>query len=272
MTRQPLAPASRRWLASAAACFAAFSLSAGDVSAAVITQWNFNTTIAVNNSPAPSTGAGVASIVGMTNNAPNGDILAPSAAAIAANNVSSDPAVSPDNMWRVRGSVSNGWSGTVSLLSGARFNVSTAGVTGVVVSMDLFATDGSPRHAQFQYTTDGTTFTSFGPLLDFNATSDAWANGIVRDLSSVAAVDNNPAFGFRVVSAFSPVAFTNASGSQAANTAFQRTDAGTGVYTGGAGNYRFDVVTVSGEVIPEPSTAAVAAMGLLTLVARRVRA
>jgi len=72
-----------------------------------------------------------------------------------------------------------------------------------------------------------------------------------------------------VVSAFSPDAFTNANGLQAANTAFQRADAGTNVYTGGAGNYRFDMVTVSGTLIPAPAAAAL--LGLAGLMAGRRR-
>lgn len=80
----------------------------------------------------------------------------------------------------------------------------------------------------------------------------------------------NANFGFRVVSAFSPVAFTNANGLQAANTAFQRADGGNNVYTGGAGNYRFDMVTLSDTVIPAPEVAAVRGLaGLMTVWRRR---
>ena len=70
---------------------------------------------------------------------------------------------------------SNGWSGTTQLLSGAQFNVSTAGASNIVASFDVQATDGSPRHGQFQYTVDGANFTSFGSLIDFNASYDGWA-------------------------------------------------------------------------------------------------
>src|SRR5690606_3197234 len=124
----------------------------------------------------------------------------------------------------------------------------------VVVSLDLLATDGSPRHAQFQYTLDGSTFVSFGPLLDFNDGNDDWVNGRTWDLSPVAGANNNPLFGFKLVSAFSPVASTNANGLQPANTAFQRADAEDVVYDATAGNWRFDMVTISGTVVPEPAT------------------
>jgi len=138
-----------------------------------------------------------------------------------------------------------------------------------VVSLDLFATDGSPRHAQFQYTLDGTSFTSFGGILDFNATSDAWANGLNFNLSSIVGANNNPNLGFKIVSAFSPVQFTNANGVQPANSAFQRTSAELQVYNGTAGNYRFDMVTFSGNVIPAPGAAVVVLGGLW--IARRRR-
>ncbi len=230
----------------------------------IITQWNFNTlATGQNNAPAPSIGAGSATPVGMTNNANNADIVA-----AGGNPVSSDPAAPADNRaWRVRGSVSNGWSGTTQLHSGARFNASTVGYSDIIVALDIQATDGSPRHAQFQYTLNGTSFTSFGSLLDFNTTFDGWTT-LSFNLASIAGASNNPNFGFQIVSAFSPVEFTNANGLQAANTAFQRANAGPQVYTGGAGNYRFDVVTFRGTI---PTPGAMALLGLAGLAASRRR-
>jgi len=242
---------------------AALALTGTVQASTVVTQWNFNGPLGVNNTPFPSTGAGSATPVGMNGGLNNADILNAGGTP-----TSSDPSV-PNQAWRVRGSQSNGWSGTVSLLSGARFNASTANQENIVVSLDIQATDGSSRHAQFQYTLDGSTFSSFGGLLDFNTTNDRWANGITFNLSSITAASDNANFGFRVVSAFSPDAFTNANGLQAANTAFQRADAGTNVYTGGAGNYRFDMVTVSGTLIPAPAAAAL--LGLAGLMAGRRR-
>lgn len=223
-----------------------------------ITQWNFNLPTGVNNSPAPSIGAGSASPVGMNGGANNADILA--------NAGSSDP----DNnlAWRIRGSQSNGWSGTTQLLSGARFNASTAGFQNISVSFDLYATDGSPRHGQFQYTLDGSTFTSLGDILDFNP-GERWFNVISFDLSSIPGASDNPLFGFQVVSAFSPVEFTNANGLQPANTAFQRANAGPQVYNGTAGNWRFDMVTFSGTVIPTPGAAGLMALAGLAALRRR---
>lgn len=241
-------------------------LAAHTAQAAVVTQWNFNSTLGVNNAPVPSVGSGSATPVGMNGGANNADILVINTNPVGNAGNSSDPAV-PNHQWRVRGSQSNGWSGTTQLRSGARFNASTVGFQDIVVSFDILATDGSPRHAQFQYTVDGTSFVSFGGLLDFNATSDKWRNGVTVDLSAIDAAENNASFGFQLVSAFSPVEFTNANGVQAANTAFQRTDAGNGVYTGAAGNYRFDMVTISS--IPEPAALAPLAVAALVLGRKR---
>lgn len=238
------------------AFYLAMPIMPAEVQAEIVTQWNFNTVIGVNNSPLPSTGVGSATPVGMNGGLNNADILAAGGTP-----TSTDPAATNNNAWRVRGSTNNGWSGTTQLLSGAQFNVSTAGFNNIVTSFDVNATNGSARYAQFQYTLDGSSFTSFAPLIDFNAFNDRWAPSFSFDLSSISGANNNPLFGFKLVSAFSPVEFTNSSGLQAANTAFQRSDAAMGVYNGTAGNWRFDMVTVTS--VPEPATFSLVAVGTL---------
>lgn len=230
--------------------------------AAPLTKWDFNVALGPNNAPAPSFGAGSATPVGM-----NGGNNAADIVAATGNPVSSDPGV-PNNAWRVRGGTSNGWSGTTPLLSGAQFNASTAGAQNIVVSFEVHATDGSARHAQFQYTTDGTNFTSLGDLIDFNLSFDGF-KAFSYDLSSIPAVNNNPSFGFKLVSAFSPVEFTNANGVQPANTAFQRASGTTQVYTGAAGNWRFDLVSI--DSVPEPSSLGLAGLAITAGGLRRAR-
>ena len=244
----------------AACCLALCT--ATTVQGVTITQWNFNGPTGVNNSPSPSIGAGSAMPVGMNGGANNADILA-----AGGSTPSTDPGV-PNNAWRVRGSSSNGWSGATQLLSGAQFSASTIGAANIVASFDIQATDGSSRYGQFQYTVDGTNFTSFGPLLDFNATFDGWAP-IVFDLSAAPGVNNNALFGFKLVSAFSPVEFINANGVQPANTAFQRASATSQVYNGTAGNWRFDMVTISS--VPEPTALALCGLGVTGMAVVRSR-
>jgi hypothetical protein len=253
------------------------SLNAANASADTITQWSFNVNApGTNNSPVPSTGTGTAQMVGMTNNIHAGDF--PNAYNGSMTVVSSDPATVPDLSWRVRGiqdapNSNNGWSGTTSHLSGAQFKTSTVGYKNIQVSFDINATDGSPRYAQFQYTLDGISFNSFGPLFDFEPTNDAWANGLSRNLSSIPGANNNPNFGFKIVSAFSPVEFTDPNGFHPANTAFQRADADPAgnAYDGSRGNYRFDMVTFSGTAVPEPATFILLGIAACGLAATRNR-
>ena len=153
-------------------CLAAANVPAGAL-ATVITQWNFNTTVGANNVPAPSTGSGSASIVGM-NGGPTGDILLANAGATSASQFSSDPVgtATTGDAWRVRGVTANGYS-TSNLTSGAQFHVSTVGFSQITVCMDVYATGGAPRDAQFEYTLDGTNFLALGSVTDLRLANTA---------------------------------------------------------------------------------------------------
>src|SRR5262249_40171691 len=130
----------------------------------------------------------------------------------------------------------------------------------------------APRYAQFEYTLDGSTFTPLGSPTDLrlagtNITGstypEGWVNGLSFDLSSIAGAANDPNFGFKLVTAFSPNAFTDNNGTNhGANTAFQRTDEDpTKAYDATKGNLRVDMVTFSGTAVPEPSSVALAGLG-----------
>jgi hypothetical protein len=252
---------------------AAFSF-AGQACAGIISQWNFNTTVAANNSPAPSIGAGVASIVGM-NGGPSGDILLANAGATSASQFSTDPigTTTTDDAWRVRGVTSNGYS-TSNLTSGAQFLASTLGFNTITVTLDVYATGGAPRDGQFEYTLDGSNFLVLGSPTDLRLGNTAitgstypegWQNGLSFNLSSISGAANKPNFGFRFLTAFSPAAFTDNNGTNhGADTAFQRTDEdATKAYDATKGNLRFDMVTFNGTAVPEPSTIVLAGLGLL---------
>lgn len=210
----------------------AWALSFGSVGqAATVAQWDFNVDTGDNSNPTTSIGIGTATSVGMNGGADDSDIRT--------NGSPLDPGT-PNNAWRVRGSVNNGWSTTTELLSGARFTVPTTGFRDIIVSMDVDASNGSASHAQFQYTTNGTDFLSFGGLTQFQNGSNLFDTGLTWDLSSISGVNNNSNFAFQLVSAFHPDFGS-----------FRRVD-GTGP-VGTSGNYRFDMVTVSATAVPEPA-------------------
>jgi MYXO-CTERM domain-containing protein len=249
-----------------ASCTLACAVAASAVSADVVTQWNFQgIPVGVNNSPAPSIGAGVATVLGMDNNL-NG-VTSVAAADIFGNapaNGSTDPVQggTTGRVWRIRGGAApggpsaNGWSSFAPQFSqGAQFAVSTSGFGAISVSYDIYVTDRGPAHWQLQYTTDGSAWNSAGPLGFANLAGDRWYNGNTVDLSGVAATANNPLFAIRIVTAYAPgtSSYLAADGGPMSNT---------------SGNWRFDMVTVSGTV---PTPGAMGLLGLAGLVAARRR-
>jgi hypothetical protein len=211
----------------------------------VVTQWNFNGTSATTvpggaASPTASTGVGTASFVGGVTG---------SFASGTSNGGSSDPVTTTPNNY--------GWGITTFAAQGAenngrgvQFNVSTVGFDSVVVSYDLRHSNTSSRYENFQYSIDGgTSWVSFATF-DGNA-GDTWFNNRTIDLSSVAGVANNANFAFRVVATFGP-----AGGGYVASN-------GTSTYAT-TGTWRFDMVTVSGNLVPAPGALALlAAAGVL---------
>ncbi len=130
--------------------------------------------------------------------------------------------------------------GTGNKTAGVRFNVSTKGFTGIVISFDIRHKYRSPRHAQVQYTVDGSNWID---SIVFEANNpyeaDAWFNGRTVDLSDVPGAADNPLFAFRVVAAFGPSGQYEAS---RAGSVYRQRD-----------NFRFDMVRVSGVPIREKS-------------------
>lgn len=215
-----------------------------------LTQWNFNSlTPDASTSTGvtvPALGSGTASLLGGTTATfASGD----------ATGGSSDPATGDDSGWNLAAFAAQG---TGNLTRGAQFLVSTVGFTDITIKYDLRHSNTSSRYEQFQYTTDGSTFTNFGSLLDGNA-GDTWFNRAL-DLSAISGADNNALFGFRVVAAFAP-----------SSTSYAASNATSSYST--AGTWRFDMVTVTATPIPEPSTYALlsgaTALGMIVL--RRTR-
>lgn len=229
-------------------------LAAGNVQAADITQWNFNSVPA---DASTSTGSLIAS-VGVGSLSTLGSVTQTFASGTS-NGGSSDPITTDDTGLST---LTYAAQGTNNKLSGVQFNVSTLGFENIAVSYDLRHSNTSSRYEQFQYSLDGTNFVDFA-LFDGNA-GDTWFNGRTVDLSAISGADNNANFAFRVVSAFAP----GTSAYAAANTSSNYATSGT---------WRFDMVTVSGSAVapvPEPETYAMllAGLGLMGFAARRRQA
>lgn len=246
--------------------------------ASTITAWNFDglgTQAAPYNSPAPSTGSGTATVLGMNNNYNDGTSASlPFADIVATAGASTG---SGSYAWRIRGGntvagTPNGWSTNAPIATqGAEFAASTAGYSGIKVSFDLFTTGAAEANVALLYTLDGgSTWTDValaysgalstasqdnttsantitGPYLQLKASAGGWYNDITADLSGVAGADNNANFGIEIVNASTSTDDINQSGT---------------VYNNSSGNWRFDNVDITGTAVPEPSTYALIGTGI----------
>jgi hypothetical protein len=225
---------------------------------ATITRWDFqNLPIGVNNSPAPSIGAGTATPLGMTNNytytQPPPNVGSVATADIEANTGSSDPAAT-NLEWRVRGAnPGNGWNlAAPQYTQGVEFDVSTVGYSNVILQFDWYSTNQGVRDMQIQYTADGTTWTNVGPLQI--ATPSGYNNQITINFPAlgITSVNNSPNFGVRMVSAYDPT-YTGPGAPTYTAATLQN---GLPVqYNNNSGNWRFDevnIVTALPSVLPDP--------------------
>jgi len=255
------------------------------VQAQTITAWQFDNdyvapvapALDYNASPAPATGSGVATALGMsntynnTNSISNPDILSSSGSSTAA----------LPYAWRVRGagtgtSAGNGWSSLAPIASqGASFAASTAGYNTINVSVDIDTTAQAERNLAILYTLNdavgspswlNATLTSAGNLGSIvnNTTSantisgnyvqlgSGWNNLIT---ASIPGAQDDANFAIEIVNASTGADTVNISGAALNNT---------------SGNWRYDNVIISGTVdAPEPSSLALAGIGLTSLLAYR---
>lgn len=235
--------------------------------AALVVQWNFNRDAdgilpASATSPAPSFGSGTASLFGGVNATGTG--FASGTVNGGSSEGTTPTAGGPlgNNGWQIN----DAWNPSGANLSqGVQFVASTAGYQDdVVVSWDLRQSNTSSRFSAFQFTLDGSNWTTVtnpaiitigtNPLNDGTGSvtsggllsrtfGDRWLNQNSIDLSGLGA-GNNPDFGFRIVAAHDPDGST-----------FITTNGGASPISA-TSTWRFDMVTISASPIPEPSSIA----------------
>jgi hypothetical protein len=146
--------------------------------------------------------------------------------------------------------------GTGSGTRGVFFSTDTTGFSNIVVQFDQRSSKTGSRWSRFDYTTDGRNFIPFRTNDGALSPPDTYRT-YRFDLSGIPGVDDNPRFGFRVVSVFSPRAFQqNANPAMSApDTAYMRANEEAAYESGQAkgrgdygmeGSWRFDNVGVTG--------------------------
>jgi hypothetical protein len=267
----------------------AASSSARQVSAALITQWNFENPpnpIAVNNSPLPSMGAGSASSIGMNvYPTPNVGVTTDDVVLGKSSDTGTNGVANVTQTWRVRAQAgpngsANGWSSLAPIgTQGAVFAASTAGYNAINVSFDWYATTQGEANLQLEYTNDGTNWqnvpitlggSDVGLVALTNTTSpntvlgsyvsdnlavngapdgQNWFTGLTATISDTAAA-NNPNFAIEMVNASTGADNVSTAGTPLNNS---------------SGNWRFDNITISGVAVPEPCTFLLAGLGLFSI-------
>jgi hypothetical protein len=240
-------------------------------------------------SPAPFAGTGTATTVGLTTSLTSKpSIAAPDIIANPATGSDSTPALG--DAWRVRANGAspnngNGWTSASGIgTQGAKFTTSTVGYDDIQLTFDVSATTQGEGLLQVEYTTDGTTwdnatltYSANSSLVLNNSTATSggnglvvgsylnmvvpgtpftqvWYSGVTADLSGVSGVNNDPNFAVEIVNAAEGTANLAAVGTALNNT---------------SGNWSLDNIQITGAAVPEPSTLALAGLGLTGLLGLR---
>ncbi len=271
-------------------------LAAAGAHAQTIAQWTFeNDPIAINNNPAPSTGSGTASSLGMNlYPTPNIGVTTDDVLLGKSSDTGANGLADLNNTWRIRAQAgangaANGWSTLAPIgTQGAEFAASTAGFSGsgINVSFDWYATTQGEANLELLYTDDGITWNNVQINIGGNATlglaslnNTTSANTVLGSYVSDNLLNNGSKAGqdwFQGLTATinDPNALNNA------NFAIEMVNASTGtddVSTQGtalnnnSGNWRFDNISIGAVAVPEPGTLTLAGIGLGALFMARRR-
>ncbi len=212
----------------------------------VSAQWDFNSVTPDANpgtgTLSPSIGAGWATTISLIDGTfGNGS----------AYGGSSDPAPTADN---------SGWQTPGYVQFYPAIGQNGIGFANIVVKFDVLRSNTASRYIQFLYAVDGANFITTGLPNNgvFSGTAgNTWINGNTVDLSSIPEVPYSN-FRFRIVPVVSPI-----------TGMYEAADSGS-VYSE-TGTITFDMVTVSGEPVPEPASIIAFGIGASALLRRRAR-
>lgn len=195
-----------------------------------IAQWNFNGTSTTTipggtSSPTVAVGSGTVSLIGGT--------TATFASGVVGGG-SSDPSTTapPNYAWNISNFPAQG---TGNKTAGIQINVSTVGLSNIVLQFDQRLSNTSSNTVVVQYTAD---VTATSPVwVDFATfiapSGDTWYNKRTVNFSSVTSLNNNPNVAFRIVSSFSGSGSSYSASSS--SSSYSTT-----------GTWRFDMITVTG--------------------------
>lgn len=224
-----------------------------------ITRWDFNnypSSGAATNSPLPSIGSGTATSLGMTNSYSYVTGSHTYVGSVTADDLTNTTGGTDPNplalAWRIRGTsgdngpnTGNGWNTAApQYTQGAQFMVSTVGYYNIVFQYDWYTTAQGVRNLQAQYTTDGSTWTNVGPV-QVSQSGGGYSDQISINFKAlgITAVNNNPNFGVRLVSAYDPT-YTGAGAPTYTSSTLGTS--GPVVINNTSGNWRFDEINVLG--------------------------
>jgi len=253
------------------------------VQAAAITEWNFGTlaVTAPDNTPAPTTGLGSATSLGMTNTyieTGGGGNVSTTYDDITKD---TDSTIGNQDVWRIRGAGStpgNGWSiNAPEYTQGAQFSNSTAGYSNVLLSFNWASTAQGIMNMQVQYNTNvnnANGWTNVGSLLTATVANSSAGGTFQTDTINfgalgITSVNNDANFGVRLVSAYNPNLAGGTEYAAATLVGGQPVQ-----YNNNSGNWRFADVQIDGTPVPLPSAAwlLVSGLGGVGLMTRRRRA